>query len=173
MNTYTAQVNALRLMEIHGINTHGFTFAWMGGGSTLGQCETYPRRRIRLNRGYVELNRWEEVQDTILHEIAHALTWIRNGFQHEYKRKGRKIIRVIHGAKFYAVCREIGAKDQRCADKGTKMPPKKRAVARWILVNTIDGSTVRTYKRRPSQDVSCLRLIGRPETLGKLVLRAL
>lgn len=58
-----------------------------------------------------QLNGEQEVRDTILHEIAHALA----------PRAG-------HGPKWRAICRQIGAEPKRCYDeKAVVVPPQMPA----------------------------------------------
>jgi len=75
-------------------------FAWNKRKSALGVCN-YTRKTIFLSEYFVARISDEEVKDTILHEIAHALAWI------EYGHKG-------HGWQWKRVCVRIGAKPVRC-----------------------------------------------------------
>lgn len=70
-------------------------------------CCRYSCKLITLSRKYIEGNTIEEVTDTILHEVAHALVGPGHGHNEIWKAK----------------CREIGAKPIRCynSDK-VKMP---------------------------------------------------
>lgn len=60
-------------------------------------CCNYSNSVISLSRHLTRLNDEDEVRDTLLHEIAHALT----------PGDG-------HGRKWKAKCLEIGAKPERC-----------------------------------------------------------
>ena len=110
MNLQEAQQLALDLMKQHGVIDDGWRFRWSNGKRQLGcaQIRRVRNRRtgkteevktIKLSRYLVALNNEDEVRDTILHEIAHAIAGLRNG----------------HNAKWKAVCRRIGAKPQRLA----------------------------------------------------------
>lgn len=61
---------------------------------------------ISLSKHFCRMNSWAEIIDTILHEIAHALT----------PGEG-------HGARWKAACLRVGAKPERCYDDlKVKMP---------------------------------------------------
>jgi predicted SprT family Zn-dependent metalloprotease len=93
------QVRALaqELLAQHGL--HGWSFAFNRGKQTMGVC-VYDQRRIELSVYFVERNSREEILDTILHEIAHALVGPRHGHDAVWKRQ----------------CIAIGARPVRCAD---------------------------------------------------------
>lgn len=63
----------------------------------MGLC-VYHRRTIELSIHFVERNPEEEIRDTVLHEIAHALVGHRHG----------------HGPVWQEKCLEIGARPVRC-----------------------------------------------------------
>ena len=71
-----AQTLALLHMEKYKI-ANKFNFEFEDVKSSLGRC-FYFEKRITLSKWYVEENSEEEVEDTILHEIAHALAWIND-----------------------------------------------------------------------------------------------
>lgn len=75
-------------------------FAWNKRRSALGVC-SYRKQVIGLSEYLIPFISDEEVKDTILHEIAHALSWIRYG-------------EAGHGPAWKQVCLEIGAKPKRC-----------------------------------------------------------
>ena len=56
----------------------GWTFRWQNKKRSLGTC-SYNKREIRLSEWYVRLNGIDDVKDTILHELAHALAYERYG----------------------------------------------------------------------------------------------
>jgi predicted SprT family Zn-dependent metalloprotease len=101
---------ARRLMNEHGLAD------WEFGLNTnvrrAGVC-FYPRGgepgRIELSAHLVERNGDDEVRDTILHEIAHALVGPRHG----------------HGRVWRAKCRAIGARPEACYGEDIDMPPGK------------------------------------------------
>ena len=63
----------------------------------MGLCH-YVAKTIELSIHFVDHNGPEEIRDTILHEIAHALVGAGHGHNATWKKK----------------CVEIGAKPQRC-----------------------------------------------------------
>ncbi len=86
---------ALELMARHGLR--GWAFGFNRRKQTLGLCR-YVVRAIELSIYFVDRNGMDEVRDTILHEIAHALV----GPGH------------AHDATWRAKCVEVGARPERC-----------------------------------------------------------
>src|SRR4051812_24645551 len=110
MNLHEASYLARDLMMTHGLA--GWSFAFDHARRRFGKCD-YTHRRITLSRPLTLLNGIDEVRDTILHEIAHALS----------PKDG-------HGPRWRATCRKIGAKPARCyTDASVVSPP--RAPARY------------------------------------------
>lgn len=106
MTLDTAQALALDLMQRHCL--HGWTFAFDRAKRRFGCCD-YDRRRISLSSHLVQLNSEDQVQDTILHEIAHALA-------------GRK---AGHGKTWQQVAKAIGCSTMRCYDATVIEPPPR------------------------------------------------
>jgi predicted SprT family Zn-dependent metalloprotease len=106
MNLYEAQHLARDLMNRHGLPDWRFQFDH--ARRRFGSCRIRSRT-ITLSRPLTLLNSIDEVRDTILHEIAHALT-PGNG----------------HGAKWKAACHAIGAAPNRCYDDGSVIAPPRR-----------------------------------------------
>jgi len=100
---------ALALMDKHGL--HGWTFDFNRAKRQVGVCK-YPTRTkpgcIELSMHYCERNDEEDILDTILHEIAHALVGPSHGHDEVWKAK----------------CREIGARPERCYDVSVIDMPK-------------------------------------------------
>jgi predicted SprT family Zn-dependent metalloprotease len=108
MNLYRARNLARSLMAVHGLADWSFCFDH--ARRRFGSCQPR-RRRITLSRVLTLLNDDAEVRDTILHEIAHALTPGDN-----------------HGARWKAMCLRIGAKPRRCySDEHVTSPPRRAA----------------------------------------------
>lgn len=106
MNTTEAETLAFLHMEDHGLFDKKWTFSFHNKKCSLGTC-SYRRKKIYLSQWFVELNNEDEVEDTILHEIAHALSYERYGSDG-----------MGHGRLWKMVCREIGARPQRtCKSK--------------------------------------------------------
>jgi hypothetical protein len=79
------------LMDVHGL----FKDDWRWELSTrahytFGLCK-YKRKLVRFSKSYIELNIYEEVVDTILHEIAHALAGPGKGHGYFWKKKAIEI----------------------------------------------------------------------------------
>jgi predicted SprT family Zn-dependent metalloprotease len=72
----------------------------------VGRCY-HGRKKIVFSRHFLHIP-WEQIEDTILHEIAHALVGSGNGHNEVWKRKAK----------------EIGASDKRCAPLGVKASAK-------------------------------------------------
>src|SRR5476649_706966 len=94
MNLHEAAHLARDLMKQHGLI--GWTFEFDHARRRFGCCN-YTHRKITLSKSLTFLNGIEEVRDTVLHEIAHALT------------PGAR-----HGVRWRRKCVEIGARAKRC-----------------------------------------------------------
>ena len=101
MNTIDAEVLILLHMEKHGLFDKLWHFDFEHCKRSLGRCH-YDKQKITLSKWYVELNEEKDVEDTILHEIAHALSFLK------YGRKGTG-----HGIFWKQMCIKIGAKPNR------------------------------------------------------------
>ena len=112
MNLYEAAHLARTLMQEHGLVNWSFGFDH--ARRRFGACN-YTRRRISLSRPLVLLNGIDEVRDTVLHEIAHALC------------PGGK-----HGPAWRAACARLGARPKRCYDEAQVASPP-RSPARFLL----------------------------------------
>ena len=96
MNIKEVYTLATKLLEEHGLSQRGWIIQFDSAKRRFGQCR-YRSRVISLSKPLTEANDYVEVLDTILHEIAHALT------------PGAG-----HGSQWKKKCVEIGAKPQRC-----------------------------------------------------------
>lgn len=75
----------------------GWTFGWDNARRRLGACH-YRTRKITLSRYFVSRNGADAVEDTIRHEVAHALVGPGHG----------------HDAAWRAACRRVGCRPARC-----------------------------------------------------------
>jgi predicted SprT family Zn-dependent metalloprotease len=108
MNLHEAGHLARSLIAQHGLTDWRFSFDH--ARRRFGKCD-YTHKCITLSRPLTFLNGIDEVRDTILHEIAHALC----------PKDG-------HGARWRATCRRIGAKPARCyTDSSVISPPRRPA----------------------------------------------
>ena len=104
MNLLDAQQLAKQLMNEHGLLDKGWRFEFDTAKRRFGVCR-YRTKTIGLSKPLTMANDLVQVKDTILHEIAHALT----------PGDG-------HGSKWKMMCVKIGAKPERCySSKDTNM----------------------------------------------------
>lgn len=127
MDTERARTLAHSLMHQHGLSD--WRFAFDNAKRRLGQCR-YSTRTISLSRPLTLLNDEVQTRDTLLHEIAHALT---PGAQ--------------HGPAWRRKCVEIGARPDRCARADeVEMPAAPYALA--CPHCTVESPRFRRPKRR-------------------------
>lgn len=100
MNTTEAQRMALREMGEWGLIEKGWTFRFDNAKTRAGLC-SYSKKVISLSKPLTAI--WDEsdVLDTILHEIAHALTGYLPNEGH-------------HGPSWRRACIIVGASTDRC-----------------------------------------------------------
>lgn len=153
MTLTDAATKACILMYKHGLNDWTFEFDRKKKG--FGWCSKNTKT-ICLSANLVKLNDEAQVTDTILHEIAHALDWIRN------KQWG-------HGPTWKKICVEIGARpEQYFTEKTTVMDKPK-----YIMKNVVTGQIVAKYYRFPSkvyQNQATYAEKNKPWTKGQLKL---
>lgn len=106
VNLTEAQKLAIALMGQHQLT--GWSFKFDHARRRFGACRE-KQKLITLSRPLTLLNSESQVRDTILHEIAHALV----------PRDG-------HGEKWKAMCRQIGAKPERCYTDTEVVSPSRR-----------------------------------------------
>lgn len=107
MTTSDASALALRLFDVLGSDLlgeslahRGWTFGFDRARKRLGVCRI-ARKQITLSRHLTQTLPDEEVEDTIRHEIAHAI---------DYERRGKS----NHDATWKRVAKRCGAKPERC-----------------------------------------------------------
>ena len=171
MDLMDARLLAIRLMREWGLPKHGFQFRWMNSIGTLGQCCTEknpPTMEIKLSLPYVETASKESVENTIRHEIAHALDYIRNDYSWRRNPYGTQR-QIVHDSVWRQIAKEVGATtDTTCPSNEAPMPNKS---SRWVLAHMNTGEIFRRFHRRPRKDRSNYYIRGRrEETLGKLMI---
>src|ERR1700722_17497176 len=82
------RLEARRLMDLHGLKE--WEFGINSNVRRTGVCY-YPRKtapgRIELSAHFVERNTEEEIRDTLLHEIAHAIVGPGHGHDAAWREK--------------------------------------------------------------------------------------
>lgn len=124
MELKEAEKLANQLMSQHGLIEKGWMFKFDNAKRRFGVC-SYRRKIIGLSAPIVQLNDESHVRNTILHEIAHALT---PGHSHDYVWKMK--------------AREIGCTGDRCYDSNIVQTPKKQ----YEAVCTNCGHTHRRHR---------------------------
>lgn len=123
---------AIKLLKEHGLTAWRFDFDH--APRRAGSCQ-YHRRRITMSLQFARQAGDEEILDTLLHEIAHALV----GKQHN------------HDSVWRAKAREIGSSGERCHDRRFT-PPR-------YIVYCRNGCWNATAERR-RRHVVCRRCQG-------------
>lgn len=147
MNLDEAQRLARSLMDQHGLAHVPFKMtraktilgvcSWMGNKKT---GEGYVRH-IGLSSYWTEACTREEVQDTILHEIAHALA----GFGHQ------------HDAVWRARARQVGARPVACAAPSAELKARVAELAPPAWEGKCSAGHTYTMHRAPGRVKSCTR----------------
>lgn len=99
--------------------------------SRFGLCK-YHRKEIHLARWLIEEAPWSEVEDTIRHEVAHAVVGHEHG----------------HDGVWMDAARQLGARPQRCASGRVwkDHAPAARRPAKWLV--TCEACGLRFLRRR-------------------------
>lgn len=127
---------AVALMQEHGLS--GWTFRFDHAFRRFGTCNNR-KRVITLSRKIVLLSNESQVRNTILHEIAHALTPGQN-----------------HNAVWRAKALEIGCDGKRCyGDEVTTPVPKYRLFCPNCNIE------VPRYRRHRKVKLACLACCNR------------
>lgn len=73
MDLFSAERNAKLLMAAHGLTEKGWRFQWDNAARRFGQCR-YSTKTISMSQQLTKQRSADAVRNTMLHEIAHALT---------------------------------------------------------------------------------------------------
>lgn len=138
---------ARQLIAQH-LPTGGWEFAWNYRKRAYGTCN-HRDRKICLSYHLLNTMSDEKIRDTILHEIAHALTpWDK------------------HGPKWKAMARKLGAVPRA---RARMEKPENRPPYNYLLM--FGDEVVAGYYRRPRRNFSTCYIPGRKhETMGQLRL---
>lgn len=143
MNLHEAENLAKWLIHQHA--PPGWRFGWNRRKRAFGVCN-YQHKRISLSVYLTQTEPPASVRNTIIHEIAHAIT-PGNG----------------HGAAWRDQCLAMGGVPKR------KMKPVSCPPYKYVL--KFGDEIIRGYYRKPRRDFSAAWLAGRRnETYGKLQL---
>lgn len=130
MNLIAAERRMRSLMAEHGLRF--WSFDWDRAVKRRGQTD-YTNRHITMSRALTEIASEEEAEQTMLHEIAHALVGVGHG----------------HGSVWLRQARAIGFKGERTSARENEVAP--------TLIGTCpNGHTTKRF-RRPRRAVSCGR----------------
>lgn len=108
MDIFKANKIGLELMEKHGLTALGWKFQMDNAKRRFGVCK-HRSKVVSLSLPLTQLNSEEQVTDTIIHEIAHALVGPKQG----------------HGPVWKAKAIEIGCKPERCYGEDVLQPKGK------------------------------------------------
>lgn len=137
MTEQQATTLCVQLMQQHGLISSGWTFKLNNRARSLGICN-YRKKTIELSKFFLHESD-EQVRDTCLHEISHALVGPRAG----------------HGFVWQMKAREIGAKPERCAEGVESTKPSK------IHLHCEKCNWHRPIYRTPKRTKSCARCCPR------------
>jgi hypothetical protein len=115
------------------LGNEGWTVAFSRSYRVLGSCNA-TRKIITVSKKLIEYEDFDEVEDTVLHEVAHALADPSVG----------------HGPQWKAIAARIGARPERAAvaAKVPAAPGRKKAVTKTV-VDYVDGVRVETKVEVP------------------------
>ena len=154
MNLSQLERYAKEKMIQHGL--FDWKFEWENTRRIFGRCWNH-RKVIGLSRHLCSVNSEDECFDTVLHEIAHALNWVKSG------KRG-------HDASWRRWCVLVGARPVRCYSTA-----KVVNCFKYHVLNAETGAFVKGVCRRPKwwpagQSVCTARLNGKPTKLRLIPL---
>lgn len=123
MNVNDGMVMGRRIMDEFGLQDWRLNLDRSVG--RLGYCR-YSRKTISLSLPLMQANDASVIENTIRHEVAHALAGPGAGHGPEWKRQ----------------CMVTGARPERCTDAANALAP-----APWALVCDTCGYSVPRYRR--------------------------
>lgn len=90
MELLEAQKLALTHMNLYGLIERGWTFKWLKSRRTIGLC-CHSKQFIGLSITYARSYNLDTVQQTVLHEIAHALLGPEHGHDETWRQLSHSI----------------------------------------------------------------------------------
>ncbi len=117
-----------------------WAFSWIKTKRTMGVCD-YQLRTVSASSVYVGRASVEQLEDTVLHEVAHAIAGYSAG----------------HGLAWQAACVRIGAEPKRLFDASSISPP-----CTWTMdCPSCDGPQRKLFaKPRSRRQESCIHCSG-------------
>lgn len=95
----------------------------------LGYCDC-TKKRISISLSYMEINPFQVMQDTLLHEIAHALQFIKSG-------------KTNHNEDWKKIALKVGCEPKRCASTEDIVLP----IGKYVGVCPSCEKTVHFYRK--------------------------
>jgi len=136
MELYKAEQLAWDLMSKYHLPALGYGFDFMNSTRSFGRCRWGGEKMIWLSIELTLLNDEAEVLDTILHEIAHALT----PGQH-------------HNSKWKKMCVLLGCRPERCyTDEHVVSPP---STVKYRFVGSCPNGHIHFKRIKPRKKNSC------------------
>ena len=151
----TALILLNERLDQHGLTAHGWTGALDTAIRRFGACIP-SKKRITLSRHLATINSDEETEDTVLHEIAHALAWVEHGED------------CGHDDRWKAIAVRVGARPERTVD----VEEVNSVAGAWFLVHSETGEVFRSFHKRPQErELADTWIRGRrAETEGQLTI---
>lgn len=115
-NVIRTITEARQLIQEYGLD--GWRFEFDNAKNRVGCCH-YTDKKITYSRYFLHVP-WEQIYDTLLHEVAHAIAGPKAG----------------HGPRWRQVARQIGATPERCAPPEVKTAAKPNYVIKCEVCGT-------------------------------------
>jgi SprT protein len=116
---------AIDALREHGLSRQGWVFSWSNSKTKFGLCH-FGHRSIMVSSFLAAASSSEEVRDTVLHEVAHALAGPQAG----------------HGPKWKRIAEELGARPEAKASES-----RMNAIpSKWVGTCPKCGDVVRRHR---------------------------
>jgi SprT protein len=132
MMLHEAEALAWKHMKAHQLPAQGWTFDFNYSKRSLGICN-FGTKEILLSVPFTLANGIEQTEDTILHEIAHALAGYKAGHGPEWKR----------------MCRRVGANPSRLAHDAEHLESE------YKLISICPNGHKKFASKQPKGERSC------------------